>query len=77
MSAISAYGWAVVDGGKINVRTVSDTRRAAIINWLVVDRHLAVAINLTDEEIELLWYENGRRGVEVDYVTINRGAHAT
>lgn len=51
-----AEGWAVkdVDTG-INIRTVSDTRRAAIVNWLVVECGVAVSMGHDDLQIEKLW----------------------
>lgn len=45
------YGWAVVNGGKIDARTVCDTRRAAIVNWLVTNTEV-----FTDEAIERAWH---------------------
>ncbi|KKL26426.1 hypothetical protein LCGC14_2395420, partial [marine sediment metagenome] len=30
-------GYAIITNNKIDVRTVSETRRAAIINWIVVE----------------------------------------
>lgn len=47
--------FAVIVGEKIDVRTVSDTRRAAIVNWLVVDRGCLILRTDTDEQIEHLW----------------------
>ena len=49
-------GWAVVDGGKINVRTVSDTKRAAMVNWLVVEKNLLVLASSSAEQIERMWW---------------------
>lgn len=47
--------WAVVLNREVNVRTVSPTRQAAIINWLVTDKHLMVLKGDTDETIESVW----------------------
>ncbi len=47
--------WAVKEGDKINIRTVSDTRRAAIVNWLVVVPRVMIYNHMTDAEIESLW----------------------
>ena len=48
-------GYAITGPSGIDIRTVSDTRRAAIINWLVVQaRHMIHATD-TDEQIERLW----------------------
>ena len=50
-------GWAVNDPRGINVRTVSDTRRVAIVNWLVVEKGIGVTNSATDEIIERAWKE--------------------
>ncbi len=42
------------DGG-IMVESVSPTRRAAIVNWLVVRMDLAVSNFWTDDMIEMAW----------------------
>ena len=47
--------WAVVHKDAINIRTVSPTRRAAIVNWLVVERDYLITNARTDEQIETLW----------------------
>lgn len=52
---LSSQGWAVADPEGINVRTVSETRRAAIVNWLVVEKGVGVYRETTDEAIERLW----------------------
>lgn len=50
-----AKAFAVIANEKIDVRTVSDTRRAAIVNWLVVDRGCPIFNSDTDEQIDHLW----------------------
>lgn len=52
---ISCTGWAVVDGGEIKVRTVTDTRRAAVLNWLCTEKRLVALMTATDELIEQTW----------------------
>lgn len=53
-------GWAVVDDEGLKVRTVSDTRRAAIVNWLVTEAGQFIVRNHTDEQIDALWdHERG------------------
>lgn len=47
--------WAIVHKGTIDIRTVSPTRRAAIVNWLVVERGYLITNAHTDEQIEMLW----------------------
>lgn len=56
----SAVGWAVIDDEGLKVRTVSETRRAAIVNWLVTEAGLLVTQLHTDENIEAMW--NAQRG---------------
>lgn len=53
-----ANAWAVVDNGGINVRSVSPTRRAALVNWLVTERQLQATIFATDDDIERMWQAN-------------------
>lgn len=55
---MSALGWAVIDGDAIKVRTVSDTRRAAIVNWLLTERRKLIVGGTTDATIERFWLEN-------------------
>ena len=62
-----ARGYAVVMDDKIDMRTVSATRRAAIVNWLVANAVCMVYLWTTDDEIEVLWAR---------YNTANR-AHVT
>jgi len=50
--------WAVIDNGGINIRSVSPTRRAALVNWLVVERQLQATIFATDDDIERMWEAN-------------------
>lgn len=51
-----AEGWAVISpDGQLDVYTVSPTRRAAIINWLVRERRIMIYQHDSDEKIEALW----------------------
>jgi hypothetical protein len=52
---MKAKGWAVYDGGKIIVTSVSPDRKTAIINWLVTERMMMVFNDDTDEKIEASW----------------------
>lgn len=66
-----ATGWAVINfNGEIYVRTISDTRRAAIINYLVAERKQMVANYHTDENVEQMWKAFGQY-VNVKPVTIS------
>lgn len=51
-------GFAVVFNDVIDVRTVSETRRAAIVNWLVVASGCMIYNRTTDQQIEWLWEKN-------------------
>ncbi len=48
-------GWAVLDRDGINVATVGDTRRAALVNWLCVKNGFMMLQHATDEQIEAMW----------------------
>lgn len=63
-----ATGWAIrLSDGKIDVRTVSPTRRAAIVNWLCV-HGMTPTIHATDADIEATWLAYGQyvQDIEVD-----------
>lgn len=63
-------GWAVVDvNSEIDARTVSPTRRAAIVNWLTVSCRLFITTRHTDDDIENIW-NNYKGSVEVYQVTV-------
>lgn len=65
-----ALGWAVVaSGARVFVRSVSDTRRASIINWLVTEKQVGVYAYHTDDDIERLWGHYGQY-VDVRQVVI-------
>ena len=68
---VAAKGWAVVQKGELLVRTVSPTRRAALVNWLVVEAAVRVGADWNDARIEHAW-ECCRlgRGAEAVAVTI-------
>lgn len=48
-------GWGVVEADGLNIKTVSDTRRAAIVNWLVVSARQFISNSHTDAHIDALW----------------------
>lgn len=64
-----AKGWAIVERGVISVRSVSPTRRAAIVNFLIVSRTITVHNGMSDEFIEQLWNKH-RHDAEPLEVTI-------
>lgn len=65
---MSQKGWAVVNVvGEIDMRTVSPTRRAAIVNWLFTYAEMYICVSDTDDDINQIWVE--RRG-EFDVVRV-------
>jgi hypothetical protein len=66
-------GFAAVNHrGEILIKTVSDTRRAAMVNWLVAEGRVIVFQTDTDEDIEKSFLElAGKRGLAlIEPVTI-------
>ena len=57
MSAIKpGFGWVTVNSaGVMDVRTLSETHRAVMVNWLVT-RGTMIWASHTDEEIERMFY---------------------
>lgn len=47
--------WAVAINGAINVRTVTDSRTGAILNWLVTEHKIVFTDMATSEVIEHWW----------------------
>lgn len=62
-------GWGVVGPAGLLVKTISDTRRAAVVNWLVTDAHILLLQSHTDADIERLWNEY-RKDATVERVKI-------
>lgn len=64
-------GWAVMEPKNrgILVNTVSDTRRASLVNWLISERNEMVRAVTTDDQIETMWA--GLKG-EHDICTVVR-----
>lgn len=53
-------GWAVSTSfGVIQVKTVSDTRRAALVNYLWTAHQLPILCSHTDADIEQMWKHFG------------------
>lgn len=59
MTQQDATGYAAINEGIINVKTVSETRRAAIVDFLVVSAGVMVGAHATDEWIEDAWRRYG------------------
>lgn len=57
-------GFAVRSFGTIDIRTVSPSRRGALVNWLVVTARLMIYDHFSDDTIEHLW--RGCRGSHED-----------
>lgn len=59
-----AHGWAVYDSQNgVLIRTVSDTRRSAIVNWLCTEGNFLPTMTMSDGLIEDEW--QARRGAAV------------
>ena len=53
---IIGTGWAVAGSNdQVDLRTVGETRRSALVNWLVAGVGIAVYTYTTDEQIENAW----------------------
>ena len=50
-----AVGYAVIENGVISVRSVSETRRAAMVNFLATDRAFLAPNSMEDKAIETIW----------------------
>jgi hypothetical protein len=57
---IYSEGWGVVDQNGISMKSVSETRRAALINWLAATNRAYITGIITDDALNALWEE--RRG---------------
>ena len=55
---MEADGWAVIEDIGLDLRSVSPTRRAALVNWLVTRKNMMATIYTTDEQIERMWDAN-------------------
>lgn len=44
--------------GRIDIRTVSESKRAAVVNWLLVGAAVRVNDSCSDGEIERLWMQH-------------------
>jgi hypothetical protein len=66
-------GWAVKVMSEIAIRTVSSTRRSAIVNFLHINIQ-PISNAHSDEQIEAIWNGvRGRFGLEVVEVTVIEG----
>jgi hypothetical protein len=51
----TAVGYAVLYNGEIQVKTVSETKIGAIINWLYTKYRIPVPAGTSDESVEAVW----------------------
>lgn len=58
MTVPPTIGWAVAKSGRIDIRTVAESKRAAVVNWLLVGAAVRVNGNCSDGEIERLWMQH-------------------
>ena len=66
-SRMKAKGWALVFEDQIDMRTVSSTRHAVIVNWLFANCRVPLA-DMTDEEIEQLWKVHGAEATVAEII---------
>lgn len=65
----NAGGWAIVTDGVIDVRTVSPTPRATIVNWLVLNG-IQVLRSHTDADIERKWEHRRGKSVAMEVLIV-------
>jgi hypothetical protein len=72
---MSQEAWAVMDGnGVIDVATVCDNRRGAIVNWLLRENGQMALATTTDQEIEKMWIDlRGKSTTRRVVVTLHGG----
>lgn len=69
---VEAMGWAVCQDDALLVETVSPTKRAAMVNWLVVHGRIMVSGDRTDEWIaETFGWLSAARSVSLVEVRIS------
>lgn len=70
--------WAVVQHGEINIKTVSPSRRAAIVNWLHVEQGIMCTVLADDLQIERAWKQlSAPSGAKVHQVIVVADAGGT
>ncbi len=58
MMTFTSNGWAVRNEDEILVKTISDTARAAIINWLMTEARVMVMAGTPDDEIDRIFAQH-------------------
>jgi hypothetical protein len=54
-SAMNAIGYAIIEDGVIDVRTVAPTERAAKINWMLASKSIMTLDQARNADIEAVW----------------------
>jgi len=57
---IYSEGWGIVDKNGININSVGQTRRVAMLNWLAATNRAYITNPISDDALNALWEE--RRG---------------
>ena len=66
------YGYAIKQNGKLLIRTASDTKRAAIVNWLLTEARILTLAGSSDEEIQADWLQHSpKQRAEICFVELN------
>ena len=68
---MNTLAFAVIVNQQIDVKTVSPSHQAAIINWLVVAKKIMIYDHTTDTQIEALWKKHKGRAV-VEQIVLKR-----
>jgi hypothetical protein len=67
---MSQAAWAVVEDGKIDIRTISDSQRGAMVLSLAIKGH-PVLPAMTDEDVAKLWWRHNQRST-IDMVFVSQ-----
>jgi hypothetical protein len=69
-----AHGWAVVDNGEIDTKTVSAGPLAAMVNWILVKKGVMATGLWSDNDVEKEWQRLRGKAelVEVDISVARR-----
>lgn len=66
---IFSEGWGIVDKNGININSVGQTRRVAMLNWLASTNRAYITNPISDDALNALWEERAG-GAEVKKVRI-------
>lgn len=65
IQTLNAPAWVVVQDGKILTRTLMDTERGAMVNWLITERNFMILNSASDEEIQRLFWLEKDKGANI------------